>query len=104
MTTTTLQIGGAVVVMGDAPFVEGNSVPARVTAFQAKAALHEAGLLESVEAMMANSATPKLVKLAWAEALHFERYSPTVLALGAALGLSQAQIDDLFQSAAQITA
>jgi hypothetical protein len=79
-------------------------VPQSVTRFQAQAALHLSGHLDTVNALMANEATPMLARLAWANALEFKRQSPTVLAMGAALGLSDEAIDQLFITAAQIEA
>lgn len=81
-----------------------SSIPQSVTAFQAKAALLHANLLDNVESMMANPATPRIVKLAWNEALHFERQSPTVAAMASALGLTDAEIDSLFVYASEVTA
>lgn len=75
-----------------------------VSRFQARAALHLAGLLEIVEAMMAAPETPALAKLAWADAQEFKRNSPTVLSLSASLGLTEAQLDALFTTAAGIDA
>lgn len=80
------------------------SVPETVTRFQARAALHLAGHLSAVEALMANEATPVLARLAWQDALTFERQSPTVAGMAQALGLSDADIDLLFITAAQIEA
>lgn len=77
-------------------------VPASVTRFQARAALHEAGLLDQIEAAVA--AADPLTREAWASATAFERSSPTIAALAAALGLSLADIDALFRRAAQIRA
>ena len=82
----------------------GPAVPAAVTRFQARAALAQAGLLDSVSTMMEHPDTPVIVKLAWADALEFRRQSPTVLALAGALGMSAQQLDELFIAAAQIEA
>jgi hypothetical protein len=79
-------------------------VPQIVSRFQAKAALLSAGLLDQVEAMMADPATPAVTKLAWAEAVEFNRQSPTVLAMASALSLTDQQLDDLFTAAAAISA
>ena len=79
-------------------------VPRSVTRFKARAALHLAGRLDAVETMMADPATPMLSRLAWQDALTFERRSPTVMAMGAALGLSNADLDALFMAAITITA
>ena len=75
-----------------------------VSIFQAQAALDQAGLLDQVEAVMANPATPKLTRLAWNKAQVFRRMSPTVLSMGAALGLDAEALDELFIAAGQIVA
>lgn len=77
---------------------------AAVSRFQAKAALLAAGLLPQVETLMAAASTPAVAKLAWAEALEFQRASPTIAAMATALGWSQQQLDDLFNAASRITA
>ena len=74
----------------------------RVSRFQARAALLAAGLLADVEAAIADA--EPLTQLAWAEAVEWKRNSPTIAAIGAALDLTDAQIDDLFRAAAQIEA
>lgn len=89
------------------------SVPAiqqTVSRFQAQAALFNtpngAGgtLLDSVNALMAASTTPMLTKLAWQNAQVFERNSPTVATMAAAMSLTSAQLDQLFIDASKITA
>lgn len=77
-------------------------VPSSVSRFQARAALREADLLEPIEAAVA--AADDLTREAWASAIAFERMSPTIAALAAALGLSSAQVDGLFRRAAMIRA
>jgi len=79
-------------------------IPQQVTRFQALAELSNVGLLAQAQAIIDDPATPELSKLAWENALHFERTSPTLIALAQALGLSDSQLDDLFIAAAQITA
>lgn len=79
-------------------------VPQSITPFQAKAALLNAGLLSQVNAIMANSATPPLMVLAWTDATEFLRTSTTVTAMAASLNLTSAQIDALFIEAAGISA
>ena len=78
------------------------SVPQVVSRFQARAALHLAGLLDTVESMMAAQETPTLAKLAWADAQEFKRQSPTIAALAGAVGLTEQDIDALFITAAGI--
>lgn len=80
------------------------AIPQVVSKFQAKAALHQAGLLAQVEALMASESTPMLARLAWADAQEFRRTSPTVAAMAAALGLDDAALDALFTQAASIEA
>lgn len=70
--------------------------------FQAKAALHLAGLLPAVEAAIAQA--DPVTQLAWAEAVEYRRNSPTILALAGALELTDEQVDDLFRAAMQIEA
>lgn len=77
-------------------------IPAEVSRFQARAALHIAGLLPSVEAALA--AADPLAQIAWADAQVFRRNSPTIAALSSAIGMTEAQIDALFLAAAQIQA
>lgn len=74
-------------------------VPLFVTPFQAKAALLKAGLLPQVQALLDAPETPEMYKLAWNEALMFERTSPIVAALAASLGLTDDQVDALFLDA-----
>ena len=79
-------------------------VPQVVSKFQAKAALHGAGLLAQVEAIMADVDTPMFTRLAWQDAQEFRRASPTVAAMAQALGLDAAALDALFITAAGIEA
>ncbi len=81
-----------------------NPVPQTVTRFQALAALHLAGKLTAVEAIMAAPETPTLAKLAWDNALSFERNSPTLLMLAGAIGMADADLDALFTEAAGLSA
>lgn len=70
--------------------------------FQAKAALAAAGLLAAAETAVA--AADPVAQLAWAEAVEFRRTSPTIVALSVAIGLTEAQVDDLFRAAMLIEA
>ena len=76
--------------------------PQSVTRAQAKLALHAAGLLPQVEAIMSNPETPLAYRIAWSDALTFERSSPTMAALAGLLGLDAAALDALFVSAASV--
>ena len=77
------------------------SVAVTITPLQAKIALHRAGLLTTVEAMIA--AADIETQLAWTAATGFERSSTLLNGMATALGLSTQQLDDLFASASQIT-
>lgn len=79
-------------------------IPQIVTRFQARAALLNAGLLDQVNTMMSDPATPAIAKLAWTDAQEFRRTSQTVQAMGAVLGLTDQQLDDLFIAASVIEA
>lgn len=74
----------------------------RVSRFQAMAALLDAGLLSKVNTALDDAG--QLAQLAWAEATEFHRNSPTIAGLAAGLGLTEAQVDDLFRAAAKIIA
>jgi hypothetical protein len=73
-------------------------VPDAVTPAQAKLALHAAGLLDAAEVAVATAGVE--AQIYWTSALTFERQHPLILSIGAALGLTEAQIDDLFRDAA----
>lgn len=85
------------------PVIGRPPVPQSVSRFQARAALHLAGLLTTVESAIANSGNA-IAQIAWADAVQFERNSPTIVALASTLNLTNAQIDDLFRNAAKISA
>jgi len=69
----------------------------KVTRFQAKVALLHYELLDTIEAFIAQSTDP-MVKLAWQEA-GFERLSPFISQVQESLGLSDEQLDDMFDYA-----
>lgn len=73
-----------------------------VSAFQAKAALLQAGLLTDVENYINNPDTDPLVKLAWNNAIEFRRLSPIITVLGSTFNLSEIQLDKLFKTAKSI--
>lgn len=77
---------------------------ASCTPFQGKAALFQAGLLDDVEALIADAETDTLTKLAWANAVEWKRVSPMITSLATSLEMTDAQVDDLFRAAAQISA
>ena len=90
---------GAVPVAADPP-ASTPAIPTSVSPAQARLALHGAGLLAQVEAIVASADVQ--TQIAWNSASVIERSSPTVGALSAALGLTDAQLDDLFTTAASI--
>jgi hypothetical protein len=63
---------------------------------QARLALLAAGLLVTVNDFIATQ--PDEIKIYWEYSQELYRYHPVLIALGAALGLSVEQIDDLFVS------
>lgn len=74
-----------------------------VTRFQAKAALHNNGYLQQVKDIMADSTTSDLTVMAWEDAQTFKRLSPVILDIASQLGLTDTQMDSLFEEAANIT-
>jgi len=72
-----------------------------VSRLQAKVALSEAGLLDAAEAAV-EASTDARVKIAWKEASEFRRLSPAILLLQPELGLTDAQLDDIFRAAALV--
>jgi hypothetical protein len=59
-------------------------------------ALDAAGLLDDAEAFIAAPATPRQAKIMWANASRFERGHPTLVAIAAAMDLTDAQMDAVF--------
>lgn len=78
------------------------TVPRIVTPLQGRVALNHFGLLTTIEAAVAAHPDPK-VKIAWEYAAEFNRDSPTVLALSAALGITQETLDEIFTFAAGVS-
>jgi hypothetical protein len=81
-----------------------NPVPQSVTMRQARLALLQAGLLSSVDAAIDGLPEPdrSAAKIEWEYAAVVQRASGLVPAMGAALGMTEAQIDDLFILAATL--
>jgi hypothetical protein len=75
-------------------------VPTVVSMRQARLALYGAGLLDQVNALVASS-TPD-VRIEFEYATELRRDWPTLVALAAGLGLTDAQIDNLFIQASQL--
>ena len=87
-----------------APTQQPNPIPQTVTRFQARAALSRAGLFVTVNDMMLALPVDNEQRLAWTDALSFERTSPTLESLSVAIGLTSQDLDALFAAAAQIEA
>jgi hypothetical protein len=75
---------------------------ASCTPFQGRMALVDAGLLGQAQALV--DAGDEKTKVAWEYALEWNRLSPMVESLGAALGLSDTQIDELIRTAQSVQA
>ena len=70
--------------------------------FQGRLALANAGLLSTVETVIA--ASDEKTRVAWEYALVWERMSPMIIGLMSALNINDADADDLFKSAQSIKA
>lgn len=79
-------------------------VPERVSRMQAEMQLHRAGLLGQVDMIMQDPATDPEIVIAWQAATEVRRNSPTVAQLASRLGLTDAELDDLFIDAVKIEA
>lgn len=85
-----------------APEPEPVPAPESVTRAQAKKALFGAGLLSLVQPAIdtiEDESERTVTQIDWDDAPDFRRSSPTIASLGAALGLTDSQIDDLFRTA-----
>jgi hypothetical protein len=82
------------------PYVTPPPVIAPVSPRQIRQALTRAGLRASVEAAVA--AGDQDLKDWWEFSTTFERLNPQVTAMGAALGVSDAQLDDLWTLASTL--
>lgn len=69
-----------------------------VTAYQARAALLAAGLLDDVEALMVDPNTPRDIVLMWQHKPKIRRTHQTTIDMATALGLTDTQLDDLFRA------
>jgi len=79
-------------------------IPSTVTRFQALAILAAGGYLDTVRTYINTLDQNNVQRLAWENAADWERSSPTLNALAAMLGLSDAQVDELFVAAAKVSA
>jgi len=78
------------------PFV-ASTIPSYVSMRQARLALKQQGLLATVQSNI--EALPEDAQIEWEYAAQVERGSDLVATLGAALGLTEDQLDDLFKLA-----
>jgi len=79
-------------------------IPSTVTRFQALAVLAAGGYLDTVHAYIDTLPRSNITRLAFENATDWERTSPTVNTLAQMLGLTDAQVDELFIAAAQVSA
>lgn len=81
-----------------------DTVPQEVPMRQARLALLAAGLLDQVDAAIAAMPEPqkKAASIEWEYSNALQRSNPFVAQLGAALGLDESVIDDLFVAAAKL--
>lgn len=80
-------------------------IPQVVTPRQAKIALLQAGLLDDVEAgieAIADPATKRLAQIEWEYAHEVRRDWPLLNQIAAGMGITDAQLDELFRVAARI--
>ena len=82
------------------PAPEPVPVPLSITPLQARRALRAAGLLGAVNGAVA-SADPD-IQDAWEYAIEVRRDNPIIAGMAASLGLTEAQLDDLFRQAATL--
>jgi hypothetical protein len=71
-----------------------------ISRMQALLALHDAGLLDDVEAIIQQ--VDARTKLAWDTATEFSRNSPTIIALWSTMGKTEQELDALFNTAKNI--
>lgn len=77
------------------------NVPQSVTMRQARLAIHNAGLSFNVEQAIAN-VNDEATRITWDYAQEVKRNDPYVASIGAAMGLTDEQIDNLFIQAAAL--
>lgn len=89
------------VVWPDLPVVDENSVPASISPRQARLALASQGLMTQMDAAIAAMpvGVKEAVEIEWEFASSVDRNSALLSSLGATLGLTEVQLDDLFKLA-----
>ena len=75
---------------------------AHVERLQARLALIQNNFWESVVVYFSDPSRTTVERAFWEDARTWRRDDPTVMAAGAALGLTEAQVDDLFKLAATL--
>lgn len=75
-------------------------VPRSVTPYQARRALTNAGLRDQIEAFVLT--LDQAAQDAWQYGLAVERNNPMIAAAAVTLGMTEAEIDDLFRAAAAL--
>lgn len=85
-----------------APPMPPPPIPRIVTPLQARVALNHFGLLQNVETAVA-AHPDATVRIAWEYATEINRDSALLIALASALGITEAQLDDIFTFAAGVT-
>lgn len=93
-----LWVDGPVIRILPAPV---SAAPTEITPAQAKIALSRAGKLAAVEAAV--TAAGGETRIWWNGALSFRRDHPAITAMGTAVGLSSADLDNLFTAAVSIS-
>lgn len=83
------------------PQAEVPPVPDSIPAWKGKVVLHQQGLLATVEAAIAGA--DPVSKIAWGQASDWSRQGSLLAGMAAMLGLTEAQVDDLFRAADAIT-
>lgn len=80
-------------------------VPQTVTRRQARQALLLAGLLDDVPTAIAaipDEIQRRMAQIEWEDSLEFVRSRPLVIQISAALGLSEAELDEMFVTASTL--
>lgn len=104
MTQTQIDAVNAVYAVHDPNVQPIQPVPEVVTMRQARLALLQNGMLTQVNDAVANipGAQGDAARIEWEFSSTVERNRPLVQSLGAALGLTDTQLDDLFRLAATL--
>lgn len=87
-------------VVGSNPLL--STIDTEVTPAQARTALDDMGLYDTVLGLMADPATPRSIKIKWEFTLSFRRNDPAVIMMAQILGWDASVLDDLFTRAADI--